>query len=185
MGKELDNAKVNMQKAIDALKKEFAQHSAGRANPAILDNVTVDYYGQPTPISQVAAIKVPEASVIAIEPWEKSIANAIEKAILAANIGVTPNNDGKGVIRLPFPAPTEERRKEIVKECKGIAENTRVSIRNSRRDCKNKLAQLQKDGEIGEDVQHSEEKKLQDLTDEFVAKVDELLKEKEAQVLEI
>ena len=185
MSEELDVAKAGMDKALKALEHDFVSLRSGRPSPSILDDVKVDYYGVPTPISQVGAIKVPEGNLMTVEPWDKSIAGAIEKAILAANIGVTPNNDGSGVIRLPFPAPTEERRKEIVKECRNVAEQYRIAVRNARRDAKGKLERAKKDGDIGEDEQRREEDKLQKLTDEYIAKIDKALAEKEAEVMEI
>lgn len=185
MSEELDAARAAMEKAVDALDHDFASLRTGRPSAALLDEVKVDYYGVPTPVSQVGAVKIPEGNLMTIEPWDKSIANSIEKAILAANLGVTPNNDGSGIIRLPFPAPTEERRKEIVKECRSVAEQYRVTVRNARRDAKSKIDRLKKDGEIGEDEQRREEDRLQKLTDEFVAKIDAKLAEKEAEVMEI
>ena len=185
MSEELDAAKAAMEKALSGLDHDFAGLRTGRPTPAMLDDVKVDYYGVPTPVSQVGAIKVPEGNLMTIEPWDKSIVNSIEKAILAANLGITPNNDGSGIIRLPFPAPTEERRKEIVKECRNVAEQRRVAVRNARRDAKGKIDRLKKDGEISEDEQRREEDQLQKLTDEYVAKIDAKLAEKEAEVMEI
>ena len=182
---EISDVRENMEKTLKALDHEFLTLRTGRPTPALLDDVTVDYYGVPTPVSQVGNIKVPEGHLMTIEPWEKSMANAIEKAILAANLGVTPNNDGSGVIRLPFPAPTEERRKEIVKECHGVAEKSRVGIRNVRRDAKGKAERAQKDSEISEDELKRFEDQLQKLTDEFIGKIDEKLSAKEAEVMEI
>ena len=178
-------ARENMDKTISALKRDFSSLRTGRANAAILDDITVDYYGVATPISQVAAVKTPEAQLLTIEPWDKSIANAIEKAILASQLGVTPNNDGSGTIRLPFPSPTEERRREIVKDCKDVAERARVAVRNIRRDIKNTLAKQQKDGDLSEDEQRRAEDDLQKVTDEYIGKIDALLKDKEAEVMEI
>lgn len=120
-----------------------------------------------------------------IEPWDKSLLGPVEKAILSANLGITPNNDGSGIIRLPFPAPTEERRREIVKECKAVAEQRRVAVRNARRDAKNKLERLKKDGEISEDELHRAEEQLQKVTDDFIAQIDAALSVKEAEVMEI
>jgi ribosome recycling factor len=182
---EIDQAKESMEKALKSLDHEFGTLRTGRPNASVLEDITVDYYGVPTPITQVAAIKVPDAHLMTIEPWDKSIVNAVEKAILASNLGITPNNDGSGTIRLPFPAPTEERRLEIVKECRSVAERARVSVRNARRDAKGKLERSQKDGDISEDELHRFEEQLQKLTDEYVAKVDEKLKVKEAEVMEI
>lgn len=185
MSEELDAAKAAMEKALSGLDHDFSTLRTGRPSPAILEDVKVDYYGVPTPITQVGAVKVPEGNLMTIEPWDKSIANAIEKAILAANIGVTPNNDGSGIIRLPFPAPTEERRREIVKECRDRAEQRRVAVRNARRDANSKIDRLKKDGELSEDEQRREEDQVQKLTDEFISKIDAKLSEKEAEVMEI
>jgi ribosome recycling factor len=184
MSEETDKAKEAMDKTIENLKHEFASLRTGRPSPAVLDNIKVDYYGTATPISQVAAIKVPEGNLMTIEPWDKSIVNAIEKAIMASSLGITPSNNGSGLIRLPFPAPTEERRKEIVKECKATAERARVGIRNARKDARTKLERAKKDSEITEDDLRVEEDKLQKLTDEYVKKVDALLSEKEEEVME-
>ncbi len=182
---ETDQAKEGMEKALKSLDHEFLNLRTGRPSTAMLEEIKVDYYGSPTPITQVGAVKVPEAHLMTIEPWDKSILNAVEKAILASNLGVTPNNDGSGVIRLPFPAPTEERRKEIVKECRAAAERARVSVRNARRDAKTKMERAKKEGEISEDELHRFEDQIQKLTDEYVAKVDGRLAEKEAEVMEI
>ena len=181
MSQYTDYATSHMDKAIEALKGNFSSLRSGRANAHILDPIKVDYYGQPTPITQLAGVKVPEASMLVIEPWDKTTLKAIEKAILESDLGVTPSNDGT-VIRLPFPALTEERRRELVKECREYAEQAKVSIRNIRRDFNNKL---ERDEELTEDDVRREQAKVQKHTDEYVAKVEELLKEKEAEVMEI
>ncbi len=182
----ITNAESQMEKCLGALSKDFAKLRTGRASASVLDGITVDYYGAPTPITQVAAVKAPEAHMLTVEPWDKSIVNAVEKAILASDLGITPNNDGTGVIRLNFPAPTEERRREIVKECKNVAEkHGRTGVRNARQDCKKKMERAQKDGEMSEDELKRAEAELQKLTDKYVAKVDELLAAKEAEVMEI
>lgn len=185
MSEELDQAKEAMATAVKGLDQDFSRLNTGRPNASILDNVKVDYYGVPTPVSQVGAVKVPEGNLMTIEPWDKSLLGAVEKAILSANLGITPNNDGSGIIRLPFPAPTEERRREIVKECKAAAEQRRVAVRNARRDAKTKIERLKKDGEISEDEQHREEDQLQKITDDFIAQIDKALEIKEAEVMEI
>ena len=159
----------------------FARVRSGRANAKILDPIKVDYYGQPTPITQLAAVKVPEASMLVVEPWDKTSLKAIEKAIETSDLGITPSNDGV-CIRLPFPRPTEERRRELVKECNKLAEDARVAVRNVRRDANGKV---ERDEEPPEDVQTREKKAIQKLTDSYVAKVDELLKVKTAEVMEI
>ncbi|MBP3883815.1 MAG: ribosome recycling factor [Olsenella sp.] len=181
MSEYTSNAKTQMNKALDVLRNNFTKVRTGRANAHVLDDIKVDYYGQPTPITQLAGVKVPEASMLLIEPWDKSALKEIEKAIETSDLGITPSNDGSA-IRLPFPKPTEERRKELVKECGKYAEDAKVAIRNARRDANNKA---DKDEELTEDEVSREKKAIQKLTDEFVQKVDELLKSKTAEVMEI
>lgn len=176
-----DQAQKHMNKCIDALKNNFSKVRTGRANPQVLDGIRVDYYGQPTPIVQLAGIKVPEPSMLVVEPWDKSSLKAIEKAIESSDLGITPSNDGTS-IRLPFPKPTEERRRELVKECKQYAEDAKVAVRNARRDANNKA---ERDEELNEDGVNREKKAIQKLTDEFVAKIDEMLKTKSQEVMEI
>lgn len=176
-----DQAQKHMNKCIDALKNNFSKVRTGRANPQVLDGIRVDYYGQPTPIVQLAGIKVPEPSMLVVEPWDKSSLRAIEKAIESSDLGITPSNDGTS-IRLPFPKPTEERRRELVKECKQYAEDAKVAVRNARRDANNKA---ERDEELNEDDVNREKKAIQKLTDEFVAKIDEMLKTKSQEVMEI
>lgn len=176
-----DNAEERMEKSIDSLKYNFGRVRTGRANPHILDSIKVDYYGQPTPITQLAGVKVPEASMLVIEPWDKSSLNNIEKAIRQSDLGITPSNDGH-TIRLPFPQPTEERRKELVRDCKQIAEETRVSIRNARKDANRAI---DRDEELSEDQQNAEKKRVQKLTDKYVAIVEEQLKKKTEEVMSI
>lgn len=176
-----DQAQKHMNKCIDALKNNFSKVRTGRANPQALDGIRVDYYGQPTPIVQLAGIKVPEPSMLVVEPWDKSSLKAIEKAIESSDLGITPSNDGTS-IRLPFPKPTEERRRELVKECKQYAEDAKVAVRNARRDANNKA---ERDEELNEDDVNREKKAIQKLTDEFVAKIDEMLKTKSQEVMEI
>ena len=181
MSQYTDRAEKNMAKCLDTLKANFARVRTGRANAQILAPIMVDYYGQPTPITQLAGIKVPEASMLVVEPWDKSALRAIEKAIESSDLGITPSNDGVS-IRLPFPKPTEERRKELVKECKELAEEARVSVRNVRRDVNGKI---ERDEELSDDEQSREKKAVQKVTDSYVAKIDELLKTKSAEVMEI
>ena len=171
----------HMDKTIESLKHNFAKVRTGRANANILSDITVDYYGVATPISQVAAVKTPEAHMLVIEPWDKALVNAIVKAVSASDLGITPSSDGS-IVRLPFPAPTEERRRELVKECRDIAEQARVAIRNIRRDFNNKI---ERDEELTEDEVHREQAKVQKYTDEYIAKIDELFKSKESEVMEI
>jgi ribosome recycling factor len=171
----------HMDKTIESLKHNFAKVRTGRANANILSDITVDYYGVATPISQVAAVKSPEAHMLVIEPWDKALVNAIVKAVSASDLGITPSSDGS-IVRLPFPAPTEERRRELVKECRDIAEQARVAIRNIRRDFNNKI---ERDEELTEDEVRREQAKVQKYTDEYIAKIDELFKSKESEVMEI
>ena len=181
MSQYTDKAEKNMGKCLDALKANFARVRTGRANAQILAPIMVDYYGQPTPITQLAGIKVPEASMLVVEPWDKSALRAIEKAIESSDLGITPSNDGVS-IRLPFPKPTEERRKELVKECKELAEEARVAVRNVRRDVNGKI---ERDEELSDDEQSREKKAVQKITDSYVAKIEDLLKTKSAEVMEI
>ena len=171
----------HMDKTIESLKHNCSKVRTGRANANILADITVDYYGVATPISQVAAVKTPEAHMLVIEPWDKALVNAIVKAVSASDLGITPSSDGS-IVRLPFPAPTEERRRELVKECRDIAEQARVAIRNIRRDFNNKI---ERDEELTEDDVRREQAKVQKHTDEYIAKIDELFKAKEAEVMEI
>lgn len=176
-----DKITDNMEKTLESLSHNFSKVRTGRANANTLSGITVDYYGVPTPITQVAGVKVPEAHLLVLEPWDKALVNAIVKAIASSDLGITPNSDGS-VVRLPFPAPTEERRRELVKECREYAEQAKVAIRNIRRDANNKL---DRDEELTEDDVRREQAKVQKYTDSYVAKVDEMLKTKEAEVMEI
>ena len=173
-----------MNKTIEILQENFAEIRAGRANPAILNKIKVDYYGMPTPINQVAGISVPEARLIMIQPWDNSILKEIEKAILASDIGINPNNDGK-VIRLSFPELTEERRKELVKEIKKIAEESKVAIRSIRRDGIDEAKQEQKEGSITEDDLRASEEKIQKMTDKKIEEIDTILGAKEKEIMNV
>ena len=170
-----------MDKSLESLSHEFAKVRTGRANANILSDITIDYYGVATPITQVAAVKGPEAHMLMVEPWDKSVLNAIVHAINASDLGITPSTDGT-VVRLPFPAPTEERRRELVKECRELAEQARVSIRNIRRDENGKI---ERNEELSEDDDRREQAQLQNHTDAYIKKIDEMLKAKEAEVMEI
>ena len=170
-----------MEKTLSNLQEEYVSIRAGRANPHILDKLAVDYYGAPTPLQQVANITVPEARMIQIQPWEASLIKDIEKAILASDIGLTPANDGK-VIRLVFPELTEDRRKELVKDVKKKGENAKVAVRNVRRDANDTIKKENKANEISEDEQKQLEDKIQKLTDKFVAKIDDAVEAKSAEV---
>lgn len=176
--------KERMEKTIDGFQERLAEIRAGRANPAILNKIMIDYYGTPTPINQVAGISVPEARLIVIQPWDVSILKEIEKEILKADIGINPNNDGK-VIRLSFPELNEERRKEIVKDIRKIAEETKVAIRNIRRDGMDKAKAMQKNSEITEDELKDAENEIQKMTDKSVEEIDKMLATKENEVMSI
>lgn len=181
---DFSNIENKMDKTINVLQENFAEIRAGRANPAILNKVKVDYYGQPTPISQVAGISVPEARLIVIQPWDMSILKELEKAILASDIGITPNNDGK-VLRLAFPELNEERRKEIVKDIKKIAEEAKVSIRSLRREGLDEAKKQEKEGNITEDDLRNAETQIQKLTDKKIEKIDEVLANKEKEIMSV
>ena len=176
--------KDKMDKTVENLKVKFSEVRAGRANPAILNKVRIDYYGAPTPINQVAGVSVPEARMIVIQPWDIAILKEIEKAILASDIGINPNNDGK-VIRLTFPELTEERRKELVKDIKKMAEEAKVGVRNSRRDGIDLAKKSQKDGEMTEDELKQAENKIQEMTDNAINEIDKIFSVKETEILSI
>ena len=178
------NIKEKMDKSIENFSTRLAEVRAGRANPAILNKVKIDYYGTPTPINQVAGISVPEARLIVIQPWDASILKEVEKAILAADIGINPNNDGK-VIRLAFPELNEERRKEIVKDIKKMAEEAKVAIRGVRRDGMDEAKNKQKEGEITEDELKQAENEIQKITDKNIEEIDTILSNKEKEIMSI
>ena len=184
MQEQMKVLKEKMNKSVEVLKGDFAAIRAGRANPAVLDKVTVDYYGVPTPIVQMAAVSVAEARVLVIQPWDASTLKAIEKAINTSDIGINPTNDGR-VIRLAFPALTEERRRDIAKDISKMAENSKVAIRSIRRDGLEKFKAMKKASEITEDDLKNCEKQVQDLTDQFCKNIDELSKVKEKEILEL
>ena len=173
-----------MDKTVENLKVKFSEVRAGRANPAILNKITINYYGTPTPINQVAGISVPEARLIVIQPWDASILKEIEKEILKADIGINPNNDGK-VIRLVFPELNEERRKEIVKDIRKLAEEAKISIRAIRRDGIDLAKVKQKNSEITEDELKNAENQIQKLTDKKIEEIDKILENKEKEVMSI
>ena len=173
-----------MEKTISVFSENLAEVRAGRANPAILNKVKIDYYGTPTPINQVAGISVPEARLIVIQPWDLSILKEIEKAILASDIGINPNNDGK-VIRLAFPELNEERRKELAKDVRKMAEEAKVAIRSIRRDGIDEFKKKQKDSEITEDELHTAEEQIQKITDKKIEEIDAILANKEKEIMSI
>ena len=178
------NITEKMDKTISVFSENLAEVRAGRANPAILNKVKIDYYGTQTPISQVAGISVPEARLIVIQPWDASVLKEIERAILASDIGINPNNDGK-VIRLAFPELNEERRRDLVKEIKKTAEEARVAIRSIRRDGIDEFKKKQKDSEITEDDLHTAEEQIQKITDKKIEEIDAILANKEKEIMSI
>ena len=178
------NIKEKMEKCINVYSEKLSEVRAGRANPAILNKVKIDYYGTPTPINQVAGVSVPEARLIVIQPWDMSILKEIEKAILASDIGINPNNDGK-VIRLAFPELTEERRRELVKDIKKMAEEAKVEVRAVRRDGIETAKAEQKEGNMTEDELKQAENDIQKLTDKSVEEIDKILENKEKEVMSI
>ncbi len=173
-----------MGKTVSVLSAEFASIRAGRANSAVLDKIKVDYYGTPTPINQMAAVSVAEARILTIQPWDVSTLHPIEKAIQASDIGINPQNDGR-IIRLVFPQLTEERRKELCKDVKKLAEDSRIAVRSIRRDGIDKVKKMEKVSEITEDDLKIAEKKLQDLTDKYIKDIDKLADEKEKEIMAI
>ena len=181
---EFNHIEEKMNKTISALQDNLAEVRAGRANPAILNKVKIDYYGTPTPINQVAGISVPEARLIVIQPWDASILKEIEKEILKADIGINPNNDGK-VIRLNFPELNEERRKEIVKDIRKMSEEAKVAVRQIRRDGIDEFKKMQKDSIITEDDLKSAEDQIQKLTDKYVEEIDTILAGKEKEIMTV
>ncbi|WP_078380871.1 ribosome recycling factor [Sutcliffiella halmapala] len=180
----ITQTKDRMDKAIQAYSRELASIRAGRASAALLDKVTVDYYGAPTPVNQLASINVPEARLLVVQPYDKSSLGDVEKAIIKADLGLNPSNDGT-VIRISIPALTEERRKELVKVVKKSSEEAKVAIRNIRRDGNDDLKKLEKNGEITEDELRGYTEDIQKQTDSYIAKVDTVTKEKEKEIMEV
>ncbi len=180
----LDKFEEKMMKSISVYEENLAEIRAGRANPAILNKISINYYGTPTPINQVAGISVPEARLIVIQPWDGSILKEIEKEILKSDIGINPSNDGK-VIRLTFPELNEERRKEIVKDIRKMAEETKVAVRSIRRDAIDEAKTMQKNSEISEDELKNAEDNIQKLTDKYVEEIDKILQKKENEIMSI
>ena len=180
----LADCDVRMHKSIDATRNEFNTVRTGRASAALLDRITIDYYGTPTPLNNIATISTPEARLLSIQPYDSSQIKAIEKAIQESDLGLTPSNDGK-LIRLPIPSLTEERRKELVKVVRRYAEDGKVAVRNIRRDVMKHLEELVRNGEVGDDEELRGEKQVQKLTDEHTKAIDDLMKHKEAEVMEV
>jgi ribosome recycling factor len=180
----LDNCDAKMRKSVAALSAEFSALRTGRATAALFDKIKVDYYGQETPLSQVASISVPEARLVVIQPWDKTLLSPIEKAILKSELSLNPNNDGK-LLRINFPPLTEQRRKDLAKNAKNLAEQSRVAIRNIRREAMEDIKKLQKSGAISEDQQKEAETKTQKMTDSYVNQINALAVEKEKEIMEI
>ena len=180
----ISTADEKMQKTLNSLKSEYASIRAGRANPDVLNKITVDYYGAPTPINQLAAVSVSEGRILVIQPWDVSTISTIEKAIQASDLGVNPQDDGK-VIRLIFPPLTEEKRKTLAKDVSKFGEEAKVAVRSIRRDCIDKLKKMKKDSEITEDDLHNGEEKMQKITDKFIKRIEEMVEEKEQDIMAI
>ncbi|MEL6191663.1 MAG: ribosome recycling factor [Bacteroidota bacterium] len=179
----LSSAEEKMNKALERLEGELTKIRAGKASPVMLSGVKVDYYGSPTPIDQVAAVSAGDATTLIVKPWEKSMIQPIERAIMEANLGLNPQNDGE-MVRIPIPRLTEERRKDLVKQAKGEGENGRVALRSIRQDSNTRLKKLQKDG-ASEDEVKGAEKKIQDFTDQFNKSIDDILKTKEGEIMTV
>lgn len=184
MKEVLDNTKERMNKCISALESELGTIRAGRANPTVLDRITVDYYGAPTPINQMASVSVAEARILVVQPYDASQLKAIEKAIQASDLGINPTNDGR-VLRIAFPQLTEDRRKELCKQVSKICEESKVAVRNVRRDAMDKIKAKKKANEITEDDVKEAEKDIQKLTDKFVEKIDKIGEEKDKEIMAI
>ncbi len=180
----LKDAEQRMSKSIESMRSEMAKIRTGRASPALIDHLMVDYYGSPTPINQVANITVQDARTLGVQPWEKPMVPVVEKAIMEANLGLNPMTAGE-LIRIPLPPLTEERRKEMVKVASGEGENGKIAVRNIRRDANNDFKSLLKDKDITEDDEKRAQDAVQKLTDNFVAQIDEIVKEKEAEILTV
>ncbi len=180
----LEELEENMKNNIAFFEKSLNRVRTGRASLSLLDGIKVDYYGAPTPLNQLATLSIPDSQTILISPWDKTALGAVEKGILKSDLGLTPSNDGK-VIRINVPPLTEQRRKELVKVVKKMAEDCRVSVRNARRDANNELKKLKNDGDISEDEFHAKQDEVQKITDEYIEKIDKILAAKEAEIMEI
>jgi len=184
IGNIKNKAAEKMEQTLNVFRKDLAAMRTGRASVSIVESISVDYYGTPTPVSQVAAITVPESRMIVIQPWEQRLIPEIEKAIMTSSLGLMPSNDGK-IIRVPVPSLTEERRRDIVKTVKKMAEDARVAVRNIRRDANDEIKKTGKDASISEDEIRKSQDELQKLTDQYIHKVDEVLKKKEQEIMEV
>ena len=181
---ELKEFEEKMKKSVAGLESEYATISAGRASASVLDRVQVEYFGSNMPVNQVAEIKMPDPRTLVISPWDASCLKNIEKAILASDLGINPQNDGK-VIRLAFPQPTEERRKELAKKAEKFAEECKIAVRNVRRDANEKAKEMKKNGDMTEDEQKASEKQIQDLTDKYVANIDKVAETKKKEIMTV
>ena len=181
---DVKDFEARMKKSVDSYVKELSYIRAGRANPDILNRVTADYYGTPTPIPQMAQVSMPDARTLAIQPWDASTVKLIEKALLASDLGITPISDGK-VIRLTFQPPTEEKRKELSKQISKMGEDAKVAIRNIRRDANDKAKDMKKNGEMTEDEQKSSEKSIQDITDKIIKEIDTITSDKTKEIMTV
>lgn len=184
MQTQIKKASESMERRVSHMQQEFSEIRAGRANPGVLDKVKVDYYGAPTPVNQLAAVSVTEARTLTVQPWDMSVLRQIEKAILTSDIGINPQNDGK-VIRLVFPQPTEERRKELAKKVEKFGEECKVAVRNVRREANDKCKDMKKNGEMTEDEQKASEKLVQDLTDKYAKLVDAAVENKKKEIMTV
>jgi ribosome recycling factor len=184
MEKRLADCEERMMKGLESFRRELASIRAGKATPALLDNVRVDYYGTPTPLKQVASVSAPEARLLVVQPWDKSLLTPIAKAIQTSDLGLNPQDDGQ-VIKVPIPALNEERRRDLVKMAHKLAEEGRVAIRNARRDVNEQIKKAQKDGQLPEDDARRQTEGVQKLHDKVIAQIEEILKKKEAEVMEV
>lgn len=180
----LQNARQRMEKAVEAMRRDFTGVRTSKASPALLDTVRVEAYGSHVPLNQVATVNAPEPRMLIIQPWDRSMLGPVEKAILSSDLGLNPSNDGK-VVRVPIPALTEERRKEYVRLLHKLAEEGRIAVRQARKDGNEEIKRRQKEGELSEDQAHREQEEMQKLTNQYVEKIDELLKHKEAEIMEV
>ncbi len=184
MEKRLAECEERMTKGLESFRRDLSAIRAGKATPALLDNIRVDYYGTPTPLKQVASVSAPEARLLVVQPWDKTLLTPIARAIQTSDLGLNPQDDGQ-LIKIPIPPLNEERRKELVKMAHKLAEEGRVAVRNARRDANEQIKKAQKDGQIPEDDAHRQTEAVQKLHDKFIAQIEEILKKKEAEVMEV
>jgi ribosome recycling factor len=184
MDKRLAECDERMTKGLESFRRELASIRAGKATPALLDNIRVDYYGTPTPLKQVASVSAPEARLLVVQPWDKTLLTPIARAIQTSDLGLNPQDDGQ-LIKIPIPPLNEERRKDLVKMAHKMAEEGRVAVRNARRDVNDQIKKAQKDGQIPEDDAHRQTEAVQKLHDKYIAQIEEILKKKEAEVMEV